>query len=100
MATLNPLEKKARSSFIKGLIISGIIGIIIIALLVLWIFKLNGQEKERIAAQKSVLVLKSAIKSGEEITSDMLTTQLANAEVATSGVNLMNYQQLLMKLEI
>lgn len=85
MATLNPLEKKARASFIKGLLISGLIGIIIIALLVLWIFKLNGKEKERIAAQKTVVILKSEVKSGEEITSDMLTTQLANAEVATAG---------------
>lgn len=85
MATLNPLEKKARSSFIKGLLIAGLIGIIIIAMLVLWIFKLNGEEKERIAAQKTVVILNSEVKSGEEITSDMLTTQLANAEVATSG---------------
>ena len=34
MATLNPLEQKARISFIKGLLIAGLIGAIGIGLLV------------------------------------------------------------------
>ena len=83
MATLNPLEKKARSSFIKGLLISGLIGVIIIVILVMLIFKMNGEEKERIAAQKQVLIINDDIKSGEEVTMDMLSTELANSEVAT-----------------
>ena len=85
MATLNPLEKKARSSFIKGLLISGLIGLIIIIVLVMFIFKMNGKEKQRIAAQKQVLVLNSDIKSGEEVTMDLLSMQLANSEVATAS---------------
>ncbi len=83
MATLNPLEKKARTSFIKGLVISGLIGLIIIVVLGLLLFKMNGEEKQRIAAQKDVVIINTDIKSGEEITSDMLTRVKANAEVAT-----------------
>ena len=82
MATLNPLEKKARSSFIKGLVISGVIGVLGVAVLGMFIFKMNGEEKQRIAAQKQVLVLKTDVKSGEEVTSDLLTAELANSEVA------------------
>ena len=85
MATLNPLEKKARSSFIKGMVIAGLIGIIIIVILGMFIFKMKGQEKERIAAQKSVLVINSDVKSGEEVTMDLLSVQLANSEVATES---------------
>lgn len=90
MATLNPLEKKARSSFIKGLVIAGIIGTLIVAFLAMIIFKMNGEEKQRIAAQKQVLVLNSDIKSGEEVTADLLSSQLANSEVATASAITMN----------
>ena len=85
MATMNPLEKKARSSFIKGLLIAGLIGIIVIVILTVQIFKMRGEEKQRIASQKNVVIIKQDIKSGEEITSDMLLTVKANSEVASTG---------------
>ena len=85
MATMNPLEKKARSSFIKGLLIAGLIGIIVIVILTVQIFKMGGEENQRIASQKNVVIIKQDIKSGEEITSDMLLTVKANSEVASTG---------------
>ena len=85
MATMNPLEKKARSSFIKGLLIAGLIGIIVIVILTVQIFKMRGEENQRIASQKNVVIIKQDIKSGEEITSDMLLTVKANSEVASTG---------------
>lgn len=85
MATMNPLEKKARSSFIKGLLIAGLIGIIVIVILTVQIFKMRGEENQRIASQKNVVIIKQDIKSGEEITSDMLLNVKANSEVASTG---------------
>ena len=85
MATMNPLEKKARSPFIKGLLIAGLIGIIVIVILTVQIFKMRGEENQRIASQKNVVIIKQDIKSGEEITSDMLLTVKANSEVASTG---------------
>ena len=85
MATMNPLEKKARSSFIKGLLIARLIGIIVIVILTVQIFKMRGEENQRIASQKNVVIIKQDIKSGEEITSDMLLTVKANSEVASTG---------------
>ena len=82
---MNPLEKKARSSFIKGLLIAGLIGIIVIVILTVQIFKMRGEENQRIASQKNVVIIKQDIKSGEEITSDMLLTVKANSEVASTG---------------
>ena len=58
MSTLNPLEQKARSSFIKGLLIATIIGLAIIAFLAYQIYSLNQKEQMRLNAQKKVLILK------------------------------------------
>ncbi len=85
MATMNPLEKKARSSFIKGLVVAGLIGVLVAATLGYFLYKMNADEQARIASQRDVLILKQEVKSGEEVTLDMLTTEKANVEVATVG---------------
>ncbi len=85
MATMNPLEKKARTSFIKGMLIAALIGILVAILLGYKIYKMNADEKARIAALKPVVVLNTDVKSGDEITPDMLVSTTANAEVANSG---------------
>lgn len=82
MATLNPLEQKARSSFIKGFILAIFIGILIAGFLGMQLFKMNGKEKQRIAAQKYVMILKRDIKSGDLITDDMFTKVKVDADVA------------------
>lgn len=84
MATMNPLEKKARSSFIKGLLLAGVIGVIIIAVIVIQLINLKGAEKQRIDAQKMVTVLKQPVKSGEIITFDMTKQIKADSEVVPS----------------
>lgn len=68
MSTLNPLEQKARSSFIKGILVAAVIGAIIIGFLGMQIYQMNGKEKQRLAGQKSVKVLSRDITSGELIT--------------------------------
>jgi len=85
MATMNPLEKKARTSFIKGMLIAALIGILVAILLGYKIYKMNADEKARIAALRPVVVLNTDVKSGDEITPDMLVSTTANAEVANSG---------------
>lgn len=86
MATMNPLERKARNSFIKGLVIAGLIGIIGIVILVIQLVNIKGAEKQRVDAQKSVMVLKQAVRSGDVVTSEMLKSIKADAEVSPSDV--------------
>lgn len=86
MATMNPLEKKARNSFIKGLLLSGVIGVVIIAIIVIQLINIKGEEKQRIDAQKMVTVLKQPVKSGEIITLDMTKQIKADAEVVPSAL--------------
>lgn len=86
MATMNPLERKARISFIKGLAIAGVIGVIVIVVLVIQLVKFKGEEKQRIDAQKTVSVLSQAVKSGDVVTSDMLKTEKADANLTPSDI--------------
>ncbi len=82
MATMNPLERKARNSFIKGLVIAGLIGLIGIIILVIILMRMRGEEQARLDAQKDVYVLRTAVQSGTVITQDMFITVGADANVA------------------
>lgn len=82
MATLNPLEQKARSSFIKGFIIAIFLGIIVAGILGMQLFKINGEEKQRLSAQKPVMILNQNVKSGDLITEDMFDTIRVDAAEA------------------
>ena len=82
MATMNPLERKARNSFIKGLVIAGLIGLIAVIALVVLLMQMRGEEQARLDAQKDVYVLRTAVQSGTVLTQDMFTTVGADANVA------------------
>ncbi len=84
MATMNPLERKARNSFIKGAILAGLIGLIFIIILGIIIMRMRGEEQARLDAQKNVYVLRGAVQSGTVLTQDMFTTVGADANVAPS----------------
>ena len=95
MATMNPLERKARNSFIKGLVVAGLIGLIGIIVLVIILVQMKGEEQARIDAQKNVYVLKTSVQSGTVITQDMFTTVKADANVApTDAVTASSYSSI------
>ena len=73
MAT-NPMQKKARNSFLIGMLVTLLITGAIIALLMM---QLSNTKKEIQTLQGSrmrVCVLKQSVTSGQVITSDMITT--------------------------
>ena len=84
MATMNPLERKARNSFIKGLVVAGLIGLIGIIVLAILLVQMKGEEQARLDAQKKVYVLNTSVQSGTIITQNMFTTVGADAGVAPS----------------
>lgn len=84
MATMNPLERKARNSFIKGLVIAGLIGLIGIIVLIVILMRMRGEEQARLDAQKDVYVLNTTVQSGTVLTQQMFTTVGADANVAPS----------------
>ena len=75
MATLNPLEQKARISFIKGLLIAGLIGAIGVGLLVWQLTERDKKIKdEQGKITSGVLVLAHDVSSGQLLSDDDFTT--------------------------
>ncbi|MBR3325031.1 MAG: hypothetical protein IKG14_03185 [Clostridia bacterium] len=100
MATLNPLEQKARSSFIKGFVIALIIGLLIAGGVgYLYMLKLQ-EEAARIKNQNDVLIVAKDIKSGDEIKADSFkskTEKVDKSVVPKDAVS--SYSQLLKNLQ-
>ena len=85
---VNPMQRKARQSFLLGMLVMLVIAAIVVALLFMQIMKLKDAETATAAASKTVSVLKSDIKSGQVITAGDLTTkklvtELLPTEIAT-----------------
>ena len=94
MATLNPLEQKARSSFIRGFVIALLIGLLATGGIGYLYYQKLSEEEERISKQKKVIVLKTDLKSGERITNDMVQSVTAEGNVAPNGA-VSSYDQLM-----
>ena len=77
MAT-NPMQRKARNSFLLGMVITLLITGTIIGLLVYSLIQIKKKEAEELAASVKVCVLKQDVKSGQVLTEDMFTQQTLN----------------------
>ena len=62
---MNPMQKKARTSFILGVVITLLLTGIVIALLLFYVNKLNTEISTLNANRKKVYVLSQDVKSGE-----------------------------------
>ena len=85
---VNPMQRKARQSFLLGMLLMLVIAAIVVAILFMQIMKMKEAETATAAASKTVAVLKNDIKSGQVITSADLTTkkmvtELTQTEIAT-----------------
>ncbi len=95
MAT-NPMQRKARNSFLLGMLLMLVISGVIIALLFMQLINKNKKEQEELKASVKAYVLNQDVSSGQIITTDMLTIQTVNKTLvpsnATSDISLIeNY---------
>lgn len=81
MAT-NPMQRKARNSFLLGMLVMLLIAGIAIGFLVYLLVDERKEKKQQELSETQVFVLNSSVKSGQIITSDMLSMQT----VSTRGV--------------
>ncbi len=72
MAT-NPMQRKARNSFLLGMLLMLIITGAIIAFLILQLTNMKRAEQEEAASYVTVYTLNKNVESGEEVTEDDLT---------------------------
>lgn len=83
MAT-NPMQRKARNSFLLGMLIMLLITGIIIGLLGFQLVKIKKEEQQEKASLVTVYVLNKDLDSGEEFTqSDLQTTQVTKTNAPT-----------------
>ena len=80
MAT-NPMQRKARNSFLLGMLLMLVITGCIIALLVLQLKNYRDEEQELKAKSVNIYVLNQDVKSGQIITSDMLVSKVVSKDL-------------------
>ena len=77
---VNPMQRKARNSFLLGMILTLIITGVVIALLFLQLKKVKDEQAAELAKLVNVYTLKYDVKGGEIITEDMFETMSVNKE--------------------
>lgn len=95
MAT-NPMQRKARNSFLLGMLVMLLIAGVVIGLLFVQLMNKTKKEQEELKASVKAYVLNQDVSSGQVITTDMLTIQTVNKNLvpsnATSDISLIeNY---------
>lgn len=83
---VNPMQRKARQSFLLGMLLMLIIAALVVAILFMQLMNYKNEKDATEAASKTVYVLKNDIKSGEEISASnlekkSLVTTLSNSEI-------------------
>ena len=84
MAT-NPMQRKARNSFLLGMLVMLIIAGLIIAFLVMQLMDKINKERSDAANMVNAYVLNQDVKSGQVITTDMLTLTAVNRTLVPSN---------------
>ena len=84
MAT-NPMQRKARNSFLLGVLVALILGGAVIALLIIQLKNYKEKEAQEQANSVKVWVLSQDVISGQVITTDMLTQQVTNKNFVPSN---------------
>ena len=95
MAT-NPMQRKARISFLLGMLVMLLIAGVIIGLLFMQLMNKTKKEKEELKASVNAYVINQDVSSGQVITNEMLTLQVVNKNLvpsnATSNIDIIkNY---------
>ena len=84
MAT-NPMQRKARNSFLLGMLVMLLISGIVIALLFMQLLNRIKADNEELANSVNVYVLKTDVQSGQEITQDMLQIETVDKRFVPSN---------------
>ena len=74
----NPMQRKARNSFLLGIIITLIITGVVIAFLFLQLKKVKDEQAEEAKLKVNVYTINQDVKSGQVLTEDMFSLQTVN----------------------
>lgn len=83
---MNPMQRKARNSFLTGMLVTLVVMAIVVVLLLSKINQLNEDKEKLIALQQQIYVAAEDIKSGEEVTMELLIQETVQTSMDTSNV--------------
>lgn len=81
----NPMQRKARNSFLLGIILTLIITGVVIAFLFLQLKKVKDEQAAEAALMVNVYTLTQDVKSGQVLTEDMFSLQTVNKNTIPSN---------------
>ena len=79
---MNPMQRRARNSFLTGMLVTLVIMAVVVVLLLYKINQLNEDKEKLMALQKKYYVVAEDIKSGDEVTADSLVEQIVQTTVS------------------
>lgn len=83
---VNPMQRRARNSFLIGFLVALIIMALVVLLLLYKIKNLNEAKEALESKQRTVLVATTDLKSGEEVTMDSFKTEVVQTTMDTTQI--------------
>ncbi|MBO5397405.1 MAG: SAF domain-containing protein [Clostridia bacterium] len=78
---MNPMQRRARNSFLTGMLVTLVVMAVVVIALLYKINQLNEDKEKLIALQKKIYVAAEDIPSGGEITEDLLKQEIVQTTV-------------------
>ncbi len=83
---INPMQRKARNSFLLGMLLMLIIGLIVAGLLFMQILNMKKEQQQLASNSKTVYVLKKTIESGVSISKDDIEKKTIETNIKTEEI--------------
>ena len=100
MAT-NPMQRKARNSFLLGMLITLVITGLIIAFLAMQLLNIKKEQQKEVASSKKVYILSQDVKSGETVDISLLKSKTVSSDVVPSNaVSLSGNEDVVAKVDL
>ena len=79
---MNPMQRRARNSFLTGMLVTLIVMAVVVVLLLYKINQLNEDKEKLMALQKKYYVAAEDISSGDEVTEDSIVEKIVQTDVS------------------
>ena len=78
---MNPMQRRARNSFLTGMLVTLVVMAVVVIALLYRINQLNEDKEKLIALQSKVAVAAQDIRSGDDVTEDLLVMETVQTTV-------------------
>lgn len=83
---MNPMQRRARNSFLTGMLVTLVVMAVVVITLLYKINQLNEDMENLVALQQEIFVAADDIQSGEEVTEDLLKKETVRTTVPKDSI--------------